>query len=93
MKCDLCGRETDKNYFDDAWTIFCADCAKSSGMLGGDRARDFIAEQANPPKQDFDFVVKNNVQHYLDGIITAHELAEILTDLYNKEYKNKPTEK
>lgn len=87
MKCDLCGRETDKNYFDDAWTIFCADCAKSSGMLGGARARDFIAEQANPPKQDFDFVVKNNVQHYLDGIITAQELAENIATLHNNKNK------
>lgn len=38
-------------------------------------------------KQDFDFVVKNNVQHYLDGIITAQELAENIATLHNNKNK------
>ena len=38
-------------------------------------------------KRDFDFFVKNNVQHYLDGVITSGELVEGLSNLDNNENK------
>lgn len=46
MKCDNCGRPTDKNYFTDDLTILCADCAGTGQYKSGQDAMDYINEKA-----------------------------------------------
>ena len=42
MRCDSCGRNTEKNYFTDNLTILCKDCATAGGYYAGDDARQYI---------------------------------------------------
>lgn len=46
MRCDACGRDTDKNYFTDDLTILCADCAGTGQYKSGQDAMDYINEKA-----------------------------------------------
>lgn len=50
MRCDNCGRETDKNYFTDDLTILCADCAGTGQYKSGQDAMDYINEKAKGVK-------------------------------------------
>lgn len=50
MRCDNCGRETDKNYFTDDLTILCADCAGTGQYKSGQDAMDYINEKAKGDK-------------------------------------------
>lgn len=50
MKCDNCGRPTDKNYFTDDLTILCADCAGTGQYKSGQDAMDYINEKAKGDK-------------------------------------------
>lgn len=50
MRCDTCGRDTDKNYFTDDLTILCADCAGTGQYKSGQDAMDYINEKAKGGK-------------------------------------------
>lgn len=50
MKCDNCGRLTDKNYFSDEFTILCAECAGTKKYKSGQPAMDYINKKAKGGK-------------------------------------------
>lgn len=45
LKCDLCGQQTDANYFPDEFTVLCEHCAAHSGIIGGQAAVEYITTQ------------------------------------------------
>lgn len=45
MRCDLCDKHTDKNYFTDNFTVLCEACAKNSPFYAGEQAIKYINKQ------------------------------------------------
>lgn len=88
MKCDNCGRPTDKNYFTDDLTVLCADCAASGQFMSGDAAKRFIQNKCDankPPKSmyhvsfdvEFDIGYGDGIKRKLCEVFGAFNLYEI----------------
>lgn len=92
MKCDNCGRPTDKNYFTDDLTILCVDCAGTGQYKSGQDAMDYINEKAkgdkvmpDTPKSmyhvsfdvEFDIGYSDGIKRKLCEVFGAFNLYEI----------------
>lgn len=84
MKCDNCGRPTDKNYFTDDLTVLCADCAASGQFMSGDAAKRFIQNKcdANKPNK-YKIDTGKTITHVpQDGVITlTHMMLDTITEV------------